>query len=266
MTFCIRQVVGLATVQDHGRIGFMHRGIPRGGALVRTLCDAANASVGNTLGSACVEVFGRLVIEAVRECEIGTDMGEVRSLRIGETFILATSDTHRVHYLAVAGGIDVPLRLGSRSTLLSARFGGHEGRALQRDDVLHALAGNAKSRRTVDTEILARAIRIVVGPDAHLFPATTFETFVRAEWILSPASNRTGTRLSGPALVSAEDHMRASMPMVMGAVEVPADGAPVVLGPEHPVTGGYPILAVVCADSLDAFFSRPISSVVRFTT
>lgn len=266
MTIRVRQVAGLATVQDHGRIGFMHRGIPRGGALVCTLFDAANASVGNTLGSACIEVFGRLVVEAVRECEIGTDTGEVRSLRIGDTFTLATSEKHRVRYLALAGGIDVPIRLASRSTLLSARFGGHEGRALQRSDVLHALAGHAMSRRTVDTEVLARAIRVVVGPDAHLFPATTFETFVRAEWILSPASNRMGTRLSGPALDSAEDHLRASMPMVMGAVEVPADGAPVVLGPEHPITGGYPLLAVVCADSLDAFFSRPISSVVRFTT
>ena len=112
-------VAGLCSVQDRGRPGFMHLGVPPGGALVRGALARANAAVGNEAGAAGLEVFGRLVIEAEAPAAVATDRGPLVELAPGGT-IVVESGMDRVRYLAVRGGIDVPLRLGARATLLAA--------------------------------------------------------------------------------------------------------------------------------------------------
>jgi allophanate hydrolase subunit 2 len=107
------------------------------------------------------------------------------------------------------------------------------------------------------------AIRVVPGPDTHAFAPDTLAALVSAPYRIAPASDRVGTRLFGPVLArsSAPDRSR---PTVIGAIEVPRDGQPIVLGPEHPTTGGYPIAGVICAADLDRFFAIRIGGDVVF--
>jgi allophanate hydrolase subunit 2 len=86
--------------------------------------------------------------------------------------------------------------------------------------------------------------------------------FLAADYRVSPTSNRVGTRLDGPRLPAVPSRSR---PMIIGAIEVPPDGAPIILGPEHPVTGGYAVVGVVAHDDLDAAFAIPLGGRIRFT-
>jgi allophanate hydrolase subunit 2 len=103
----------------------------------------------------------------------------------------------------------------------------------------------------------------VPGPDLHAFAPDALAALVSAPYRISPTSDRVGTRLAGPDLPRNMAPER-SRPMVRGALEVPRDGQPIVLGPEHPTTGGYPILAVIAEDDLDRFFAIRLGGEVAF--
>jgi allophanate hydrolase subunit 2 len=107
------------------------------------------------------------------------------------------------------------------------------------------------------------AIRVLPGPDAHAFAPDAYAALISAPYRISPQSDRVGTRLEGPVIArsSAPDRSR---PTVRGAIEVPRDGQPIVLGPEHPTTGGYPIVGVICAADLDRFSAIRIGGDVVF--
>lgn len=199
-------VTGLATVQDGGRPGHLHEGVPPGGALVAEALARANAAVDNPPGAAGIEVFGALRIRAVAPARLGLDDGaavRMTELRPGDTIALTCAGA-RVAYLAVRGGFDVPLVLGGRGTLL----------------------------------------------------ASTFRIDLR--------SDRVGIRLDGPRLLRPPADLGASRPMVRGAIQLPPDGVPIVLGPDHPTTGGYPVLATVIRSDLGRLAALPIAASVRF--
>jgi allophanate hydrolase subunit 2 len=120
------------------------------------------------------------------------------------------------------------------------------------------LAASASS--FVETETLA----VVSGPDLDAFAGDALAILTRAPYRLLPASNRVGTRLAGPALPRRADYRERSRPMVIGALEVPRDGQPIVLGPEHPTTGGYPLIAVVATADVGRFHSIRLGGSVRF--
>src|SRR5690349_15617612 len=117
MSLVVVRALGLCTVQDFGRPGHMHEGLPHGGALVRSLLVEANRRARNPDETAAIEVMGQLVVRATRDLE--TSAGLVRA----NTDLAIASEPRRVAYLAVRGGIDAPLVLGSRSTHLSAGLG-----------------------------------------------------------------------------------------------------------------------------------------------
>ncbi len=102
------------------------------------------------------------------------------------------------------------------------------------------------------------------GPDLDAFEPSAIEMLTCTAWHIGSSSDRVGTRLEGATIPRPADHVEASRPMVIGAIEIPRDGAPIVLGPEHPTTGGYPVIAVVASDDLDAFHSIPLGGSVRF--
>jgi allophanate hydrolase subunit 2 len=106
-----------------------------------------------------------------------------------------------------------------------------------------------------------RPIPVIAGPDP--FPAEALAALASAPYRISPDSDRVGTRLVGPAIPRPADG-DGSRPMVRGAIEVPRDGAPIVLGPEHPTTGGYPIVGVVATSDLDRLFAVRLGGIVRF--
>jgi 5-oxoprolinase (ATP-hydrolysing) subunit C len=259
------RVTGLATVQDGGRPGLMHAGVPPGGAMVPARLAYANAVAGNAPGAAALESFGDIEIVARREVLVATDDGVARTLAPSERARFARPHGRRVHYVAVRGGLDVAVALGGRGTLLTAGIGGHEGRALRRGDVLPTggaapADGPAPSPPPGDDGPIA----LVAGPDLDAFAAGALALLVAGAYTIAPTSDRTGTRLVGPRLTLRAGAARASAPMVRGAVEVPPDGAPIVLGPDHPTTGGYPVLACVASRDFGRFMGIPLGMAVRF--
>jgi biotin-dependent carboxylase-like uncharacterized protein len=280
MTFARRafratKVHGLVTVQDAGRRGFMHLGVPPGGALVPDALARANAAVGNDPGAAALEIVGRIGVTSEdaldrRAVVVGTDEGNRHELSPGVAFELASSDAARVRYLAVAGGIDVPLVLGGRGTLLVARMGGLDGRVLRSGDVL--AAGDAEPLAISSTEHAAPpapltsasadiVLRVLAGPDHD---EAALATLLASTFRIGTSTDRVGARLTGHPVHTALTVAR-SRPMVRGAIQIPPSGEPIVLGPDHPTTGGYPVIAVVLTADVGAIYTRSPGASVAFT-
>jgi biotin-dependent carboxylase-like uncharacterized protein len=254
---------GLATVQDGGRPGRMHEGIPPGGALVPELLARANAGAHNALLAAAIEVHGSLTIVARGAVVLAADDGVSRALRDGETWTISCGNA-RVRYAALRGGVDVPLVLGGRGTLLVAGLGGHEGRPLRRGDTLRPGSVPPQRDPLPPPPSLDAVIRVVLGPDLDRFEPRAIDLLFTSLFRISNQSNRAGMRLEGPSLPRADDDTAISAPMLRGAIQVPSSGEAIVLGPDHPTTGGYPVLATVVRDHLGSLGARPAGSLVRF--
>jgi biotin-dependent carboxylase-like uncharacterized protein len=256
-------IAGLATIQDAGRPGRMHEGVPPGGALVPDLLSRANAAARNARGEAAIEVFGGVTLTARDSLLLAADDGVLRCLRAGERWTLG-AEGRRVRYVAVRGGIDVPSRLGGRGTLLVAGLGGQEGRALRRGDVLSIGRAVEHDGPLAGVPDLDAPVRVVPGPDRERFAEHALRTLLASAFVVSSRSDRVGVRLVGPALQRADGDVAVSGPMVRGAIQVPSSGEPIVLGPDHPTTGGYPVLATVVGADAGAVMARPIGASVRF--
>lgn len=252
-------LTGPALVVDGGRFGHAHEGVPPSGPLVATAMAAANRAAGNAGDAGALELYGTITVRADAPLTLG-DRSGAHALARGETYVATRHPSERVAYLAVRGGFDVPRVLGSRTTLLVAGLGGHHGRWLARGDVLPI--GPVASGATDDADVTDDTLRILPGPD-HVDGALA--TITTATFRVAPSSDRTGTRLEGPALPPDPEPSRASTPMVRGAIQLTPSGL-VVLGPDHPITGGYPVVAVVAHASLNRLFSRPLGAFVRFNT
>lgn len=258
MALSVVNALGLVTVQDLGRPGRMHEGLAPGGALVPGLLIAANRAVGNRDGSPAIEVLGRLVVRAGGDIE--TSAGRIAR---GQTLAIE-SEPQRAAYLAIRGGVSAELVLGGYATQLSAGIGAR----LRAGEQLRS--ANEPRRETVVANVAAsRAaaaqapIQLVAGPDSEEFASDALAQLCSAPYRVLPTSDRVGTRLDGPAVTRGAGRGR-SQPMVRGAIEVPPDGVPIVLGPEHPTIGGYPIVAVVAHRDLDRLFATRIGGQVRF--
>jgi biotin-dependent carboxylase-like uncharacterized protein len=260
-------VSGLVTVQDAGRPGRMHEGVPPGGPLVPELLARANAAVGNGEQEAGLEVLGTIALTGPRGTVVASDDGTAAELGGDGPWRVGGAPAGRVRYVAVRGGVDVPRVLGGRGTLLGAGLGGHEGRALRAGDVLPVGAAPPPSGLALPPRpSLDALLHVVPGPDLPRFEPGALDVLLGSAFRLDPRSDRVGIRLSGPALRRLDDDRGPSAPMVRGAIQVPVDGAPIVLGPDHPTTGGYAVLATVVRASLGSLGARPIGAVVRFAT
>jgi allophanate hydrolase subunit 2 len=241
--------------------------VPPGGPLVRSRLDRANALAGNAPGACGVEVSGSLEVVARGGSVVVADEVTRVELADGERFVVSTEGRARARYLAVAGSIDTPPVLGSRGTLLVAGIGG----LLRKGDRLVPPAPGSAPRAEGAAPPLPSPSEpsepIAIMPEPDEVDGFSMDQLVGCELRISPTSERTGTRLEGPRLLDwpADDALaRPSLPMVLGAIELTPSGL-IVLGPDHPTTGGYPVVAVVRAASLDAFFARPLGSTVRFS-
>jgi KipI family sensor histidine kinase inhibitor len=268
----LTEVAGPALLVDGGRPGHMHEGVPPGGALVPEALARANAALGNAAGACAIELYGAVTVRAVGGAvAIADDRRGAILLRDGEAARIATGGDVRARYLAVPDGFDVPDVLGGRGTLLVAGLGGLEGRVLRRGDAIAPVSSEARSLVAFGAAGAAGAasalgdrddapIAVTVGPDP--VPRATIETIMATTFRVSHAADRTGTRLEGPPLEAPRTE-RASSPMIAGAIELTPRGL-IVLGPDHPTTGGYPVVAVVRHDALGRLFRKPIGSEVRF--
>jgi biotin-dependent carboxylase-like uncharacterized protein len=260
----IRALSGFATVQDGGRPGRMHEGVPPGGPLVPELLARANAAAGNALGDAAIELVGAMTLSTDEPLEVATCDGTSVVLRPGEALDIAAPAGAVVRYVAVRGGIDVPVVLGGRGTLAVAGFGGHEGRPLRRGDALAVGRSPRLALPVPPPPDLRAPVAILLGPDDAPFARDAVETLLGGRFAVHPRRDRVGMRLSGPPLGRAGEDAGASFPMVRGAIQVPSSGELIVLGPDHPTTGGYPVVATVARASLGSLAARPVGAAVRF--
>ena len=266
---------GLAWVQDGGRPGRMAQGVPPGGPLAPTLLARANVAVGNSPDAPAIELLSAIEVAwegdaaSIAEGLAATDDGAPFALR--EPQNVAPRPGWRVGYLAVAGGFDVPVVLGGRGTLLVAGIGGHHGRSLRAGDRLPV--GRQERAPGVDVAPavplpplpdLAAPVPLRWGPDVHRFDARAREQLLTAAYRTTASFDRTGLRLAGPAVPRLDGDGGRSAPMVAGAVQVTAAGEVIVLGPDHPTTGGYPVVAVLPRVGAERLFARPAGALVRF--
>ena len=259
MTLAITRAAGLVSIQDLGRPGHMLEALAPGGALVPAWLVAANRAVGNPDGAPALEVLGALEVTADAPLLVASERWGAWPLGAGEA-LSVRSEPDRVTYLALRGGVAAPRVLGACATQLSAGIG---ARLVAGDRVA---AGDAPAVAPVPVVLPAPApaIRVIAGPDLDAFAPDLLDVLASATYRIAPASDRVGTRLVGPALPRRPGYAERSRPMVCGAIEVPGDGAPIVLGPEHPTTGGYPIAAVVVHDDRGRLFAIRPGGAVRF--
>jgi biotin-dependent carboxylase-like uncharacterized protein len=255
-----------ATVQDRGRPGWTAVGVPRSGAADLAAHDLANRLVGNRPDAATVEVTaGGLRVRAEVAVLVAVTGAPAPllvdgrpappnapfGLPAGAVLQLGLPPGGLRSYLAVRGGVDVPPVLGSRSTDTLSGLGPAPVAAGDRLPVGH-LAGE---QPVVDVAAVAgpaeRAVlRVLPGPRRDWLEPTAWAVLCSAEWEVSVDSDRVGVRLTGPVLARSRDEELPSEGLVTGAVQVPPDGAPVLFLADHPVTGGYPVLAVVVTADL----------------
>lgn len=278
----------LTTVQDLGRTGHQHLGIPVNGAMDEISHRLANLLVGNDEGEATLELtlsgptltFQCDAVIALCGPDMGGSVGgeplpwwRPVLIRGGTTIAFGRPEIGCRAYLAVAGGFDLPLVLGSRSTCLSGGFGGFRGRSLRKGDVLPLRAPDearslrwarllmrkhrgiaypnwSVSRARMPYRVRPQVVRIVTGRHWQLFPVAAREQLVRALYRVALDSDRMGYRLEGAPIETRRGGDLLSEGVVMGAVQVPPGGNPIVLMADHQTTGGYPVIAAVASIDL----------------
>jgi allophanate hydrolase subunit 2 len=229
----VERIGPLATIQDRGRRGLAHEGIPPSGPLDPEAFALAVHAVGATSAIELPLAGARFAVE-----------GEVLASIDGEPprrfeRVLEVAPCPRaVRYLAVRGDLDVPVVLGARATLPTVGLGGFEGRPLAIGDRIPIGSGGETPR----------VGRTVPDPDAAPLPVLptddTLDALFEHVFKVDPRSNRIGTRLSGPA-IGRPSADRLSRPLVPGAIQLPPDGQPIVIGPDGPTTGGYVVVGVL---------------------
>jgi biotin-dependent carboxylase-like uncharacterized protein len=248
------------TVQDRGRAGLAHLGVPRSGWLDPGAATLANRLVGNPEDAALLEcVLGGLALETSAATTIAVT-GASCTVRVGRRSaphaaavsvpaggqVALGAVTHGLRcYVAVAGGIRVDPVLGSRSTDTLSGLGPPplaEGHVLP----LGPASGRPSSAEAVPSRVPGRVLlRCTPGPRADWFTDAAMTTLAEAVFTVASESDRVGLRLDGPGLERAVTGELPSEGIVLGAVQVPADGRPLVFLNDHPTTGGYPVIAVV---------------------
>ncbi len=286
----------LSTVQDRGRYGFQHLGVPVSGAMDFFSHRIANILAGNETDEATLEItlrgprlrFDDEALIALCGADLSPTIdgepspeGKAVRVRAGAVLAFGAAVTGCRAYLAIHGGFDVPVVMGSRSTYETARIGGLQGRALQTEDKLPV--GRAKSspypglalrlahskhafsapKWAVNQHIekLGRApqvVRILAGRHWDAFPAAARDALTSGEFRMAADSNRMGCRLEGPGIVAGGPLEILSEAVTFGTIQIPPSGQPIVLMADRQTVGGYPKIAEVIGVDLHLLAqSRP---------
>ncbi|WP_034301800.1 biotin-dependent carboxyltransferase family protein [Herbaspirillum sp. RV1423] len=287
----------LTSVQDLGRTGHRQLGINPGGVLNTLALTAANLLVGNPAGTAGLEItMGACEFRFTADTRLalGGDDFDARldgkpvapywSVPVNAGQILKLSNIGPGgapgirSYLAVAGGIDVPECLGSRSTDLKAGFGGHEGRALRKGDRLPLGEAGIKAtgpafgvrspqwsglgtHQNDSSKLLT--LRVLPGPEYEQFTVAAKNALWQDKWRITPNSNRMGYRLEGPELKRKQSRDLLSHGVVPGVIQVPPSGQPIILMGDAQTTGGYPKIGVVIAADMWKLAQAPLNALLR---
>ncbi|MEW6413758.1 MAG: biotin-dependent carboxyltransferase family protein [Pseudomonadota bacterium] len=280
----VRQAGACDLVMDPGRPGLGALGVPAGGAADPAAFVAANRLVGNDPAAAGLEIVlagpvlafpaGAVValvgarFDAVRSSGAPVAWNETVVLAPGETLRLGRAIAGARCWLAVRGGVAVAPVLGSRSTFLPGGWGGLAGRALRAGDrlPLGQAAGEIRLLRGRETAAApGTPLRVIAGPQIAGFDDAGLLAFFGGTFRVDPASDRRGLRLAGPRVRHAQPEL-PSQGVLPGAIQVPPDGRPIVLGWDGPVTGGYPVIATVVGADLTRLAQLRPGDALRFAS
>ncbi|GAA0950777.1 biotin-dependent carboxyltransferase family protein [Kribbella koreensis] len=264
----------LATIQDRGRAGQAALGVPRSGACDRRSYELANRLVGNAPGAAAIEVtFGGLALRAEAEVVVAVTgapcpdapLNAPSTLRAGDVLRLGAPRSGLRTYVAVRGGIGVEPVLGSRATDLLSGLG---PAPLTAGDVLpvgceHGPMPGVDLAAVADPVAGDLVVRVIPGPRQDWFAPGAL---LGRRYAVSSNSNRIGVRLEGTPLERIREGELPSEGMTLGALQMPPSGLPVLFLADHPVTGGYPVIAYVARADLDACAQLRPGQSLRFTS
>jgi biotin-dependent carboxylase-like uncharacterized protein len=282
MTRLIVTSIGPASsVQDGGRHGAQRYGLTPSGAMDRLALAAANTLLGNAPFAATVEIgpFGaaftaregavRVALSgASRSADIaGRPVAFDTSMTIpeGETLTLGFAKGGAFSYLAIEGGITGEPMFGSLAVNARAGLGSPYQRPLQAGDELPAKAASGVSEQRIELPQAANGpIRVLFGPQDDEFAEDEKQLFLVSEWKISPTSDRMVYRLEGPIIQHLHGHNIVSDGTVDGSIQVPGNGAPIVLMPDRGTTGGYPKIATVISADLGRLAQTTAGTAFRF--
>jgi len=281
MTKLVVSSIGPASsVQDSGRYGAQRYGLVPSGAMDQLALAAANTLLGNDPFAACVEIgpFAasftardgsvRIALAgAERSADIaGRAMGMNSSMTMadGETLTLGFAKGAAFSYLAIEGGIDGGAMFGSRSVNQRAGLGSPYPRPLQTGDELSAKGASGATEHRIEIPRASGPIRVVWGPQDDEFADEAKQLFIDSDWKISATSDRMGYRLEGPVIKHLHGHNIVSDGTVRGSIQVPGNGAPIVLMPDRGTTGGYPKIATVISADFGRFAQTPAGTAFRF--
>ncbi|MET0467887.1 MAG: biotin-dependent carboxyltransferase family protein [Aeromicrobium sp.] len=279
MTLRVLEPGPLSLVQDLGRPGLGDLGVGPSGAFDRRALRTANHLVGNPGDAAVVEALGGgLVLVAAAPHVVAVtgaagpltvdgrpvDSCRPLALKRGDVLRLGVPVAGLRWTVAVAGGIAVPPILGSRSSDTLASLG--PAALTAGDEIAVGPPVGQDSLEGLPALLPAGevVVRVVLGPRDDWFTPAAVATLFSTGWGVDPVSDRIGVRLAGPALDRARDGELESEPVVRGSIQVTTSGRPVVLGPDHPVTGGYPVIGVVLDADTDVLAQLRPGDTLRF--
>ena len=286
MSLWIEQAALMMTVQDLGRFQYQRFGLPESGPMDRWAQRAANRLVGNSLEEACLEVgFSSAIFRAETDTVLAVTGAGYRltvnarplplwmsfQAKAGDRIELEKVDGGNWAYLAAAGGMLTSVRMGSRSTYARGGLGtpltaGERvplGFPARRNEALAicSLPVNCRPNYTMDSITL----RVIPGPHQHRFIEDALAAFTGKPYTLSARSDRMGYRLSGEILGHRTGADLVSQGMAFGEVQVPGDGQPIVMMPDHPTTGGYTCIGTVIQADLPLLAQvQPERTAIRF--
>ena len=269
MTIRVAKPGFFTTVQDLGRYGYAHLGVSPSGASDPLSFRVVNLLTGNeentpalemTLFGATLEFDERAIVAiagASCGCRIGSNLAPANTafeVAPGAILQCGNMTTGARSYLAIQGGVDVPLIMGSASTFVAARFGGFQGRRLQSGDILKVKKPSAVRARklrigTLDHLYRQGSLRVTRGAQQDWFGPEAFDALYSTPYTVSEQSDRNGLRLKGEAVRLREPAELLTDGIPLGAIQVPQDGQPIILFVDQQTTGGYPKVAnVIAAD------------------
>ena len=251
----------LTTIQDMGRYGYQETGMAVSGVMDTRSASLANILVGNDENEGVIEVtmmgptieFTADNIIAVTGGDLGAQLDgtpfpcyQAVCVKAGQTLAFTGLKSGARVCIAFAGGLDVPVVMGSKSTNLKSKIGGFEGRKLENGDEIAFAAPkttlpNMEMRKLPVPNFGAKAheIRVVLGPQDDCFPQSSIDTFFNGEYVISNEYDRMGCRMQGPIIKHKVGGDIITDGISFGAVQVPSHGNPIVMMADHQTTGGY---------------------------
>jgi len=272
------------TVQDLGRPGYRRFGLPQGGAMDPLALRLANQLLGNPPGAAALEFAApgprlaavRRTVMVVTGADLSptvngrpAPMWTAFEVREGDVLAFGAPRAGQWGYLALPGGVDVPVALGSRATYTRAALGGYGGRRLQRADRIAALRRAPAVRLALAAPLWPRVggaceLRVVLGPQEGYFAEDATPVLAREAYRIGMEIDRFGYRLEGPRLMHRAGVELLSDGLLPGAIQVPAGGQPIVIMADGPTAGGYPKIGAIVRPDLRGLAQAGRSDEVRF--